>query len=218
MKIEKEDKTYWDDGVCLNPLTESTLSRVLHGHNGSGYVIISPCRDKSNLESDLGRELTDEEYKDIIEDRIIRFKNDLMRLGYSYIHAYGGYKEEGSDNISYEKSFIVYPFSRKGEQEDYEVFFKDMLDLGKKYKQDSILRKHPDENAKYVICKNDKTMVEFDGVTVNDIAQEYFTALRKNDSKNPKRFSYTFEGLYIPHASSIMDGHRRWAMNEIFLQ
>ena len=216
--LDFNENVKYDGNKCVVPLTESTLGRVLHGHKDSGYAIVSPCREKSNLEAELGRTLTDDEYEGIIEDRVIEFKQDLMRLGYSYIHAYGGYKEEGSDDVSYEKSFIVYPFSRKGEQEDYEVFFNDMLDLGKKYNQDSILRKHPKENAKYIACKNGKTMMEFNGITVNDIAQEYFTALRKNDIKSPKRFSYTYEGLYITKAGSIMEGHRRYSMNELFVQ
>ena len=209
--------TYFCGDICLKPLTESTLGRVLYGHKDSGYAIISPCREKDNLEKELGRSLTDKEYEDAIEDRIIELKHDLMKLGYSYISAYGGYKEDGSDEVSYERSFIVYPFDRKGEQQDYEKFFEDMLDLGNKYNQDSILRKHPDEKAKYILCKDGKTLMEFDGITVNDVAQEYFTALRKNDFKygNPKRFSYISEGIMMVKPGSIMEAHRRYSMNEI---
>ena len=211
--------TRFDDGTCLVRLTESTLGRVLHGHDGSGYVIISPCRAKENLEQELGRELTDQEAIDENNKRVRELKQDLIKLGYSYIHAYGGYHEEGTNEFSYEKSFIVYPFSRKGEQKDFEVFFKDMVDLGNKYNQDSILRKHPDEKAKYIVCKTGETDMEFDGITTNDITQEYFTALRQNDHKynmdSVKRFTY--EGLYVPKASSIMDGHRRYSMNELFV-
>ena len=210
-----KDKKF-DGDTCLVRLTESTIGRVLHGHSDSGYVIISPCRAKDNLENELGRELTEKEAIEENNNRVFNMKQDLMRLGYSYINAYGGYHEDGTDEFSYEKSFIVYPFSRKGEQEDYEVFFNDMLDLGKKYNQDSILRKHPDEKAKYIECATGDTEMEFDGITTNDISQEYFTALRKNDHKAVKRFTY--EGLYIPKASSIMDGHRRYSMNELFVQ
>ena len=219
MKFKVVDSGYdtrFDGDTCLVRLTESTLGRVLHGHEGSGYVIISPCREKSNLEQELGRVLTDQEAIDENNKRVHELKQDLMRLGYSYIHAYGGYHEEGTDDFSYEKSFIVYPFNRKGEQTDFEVFFNDMVDLGNKYNQDSILRKHPDEKAKYIVCKTGDVDMEFDGITVNDITQEYFTALRQNDHKGVKRFTY--EGLYIPKASSIMDGHRRYSMNELFIQ
>jgi len=118
----------------------------------------------------------------------------------------------------------VYPYNvRKGTSTDFETFSNDMLQLGKEYNQDSILIKAPNEKAKYVLCSTGETDFEFDGITLNDVAQQYFTALKKwhPDKKYKHPFQgkpqrYTLEGLYAPVGGSIMECHRRTSSDELF--
>lgn len=213
IKLENlTEKVFIDNKPC-ELLTEANLSRVTKGHNDSGFVIISPCRSKDNLEKELGKKLNDQQFEDENNKRYKELKNTIYSYGYSFIPVYGGYHEEGSEETSYEKSFIVYPFNKK-EEKDFEEMFNEMMKLGKRYNQDSILRKAPNENPSYINCSTGEKEMEFHGTSLNDISNEYFTALRKdNKGNNPKRFS--FEGLYVNPANSIMDGHMRSSQNEL---
>ena len=200
----------------VRKLDEASLSRVTMGHDDSGYVAISACRAKENLEDELGRDLDDKQAIAENNRRTRELAQKLKMLGYSYIPVYGGYHEEGALESSYEKSFVVYPFN-KSRSVDFEKFFEDLIKLGKKYNQDSILRKAPGEKAKYINCHTGEVEVEFDGMSFNDISKEYFTALKKyniGDDGSPQGFS--FEGLFAPVSGSIMESHRRDACGELF--
>lgn len=208
-KINFEDKIY-------HVLSEVNLNRIIKGHEEDGYVIISPCRSKENLEREIGEPLNDQQAVDENSKRVKELKNYLNSNGFSYIPVLGGYHEEGVEKSSYEKSFIVYPFNRKGEKVDFEEFFDKMLAQAEKYNQDSILRKAPGEKAQY-ITQDGNVDMEFNGVTLNGISQEYFTAIKKFESSSekgkPQRFS--FECLYFNAPGSIMETHKRYSLNEL---
>lgn len=158
--------------------------------------------------------------------RTIILKNKIIKSNMSFIPVYGGYKEIGSNVTSYEKSFIVFNFDRKGNKFDNDYLVNNAIQLGKEFDQDSVLIKLPNKSPKYIITDPNnmnfgETDFEFSGdYTLNDITQEYFTALKKikNDSNSvgkPQRF--TFEGVYInPSPRSVHEATRRHHMNELF--
>ena len=228
MKIEKieegkRNEIYFEN-TLYRALTEANLNRVTKGHDTTGYAIISASRSGDNMKSEMGQDLSDEQVVDENNRRTFELSQKIKHLGYSYIPVLGGYQEQGAKNPSFEKSFVVYPYNvRKGTSADFEVFFNDMLKLGKEYNQDSILRKAPNEKAQYIDCSSGKPTMEFDGMTLNDVSQEYFTALKKwnPDKKYSHPFQgkpqrYTLEGLYAPVGGSIMECHRRTMCEELF--
>lgn len=190
----------------MKQLNETNLNRLTRGHNKDGYIIISPCRGSQDFPNMNDQQVVDENNK-----RIRKMKNQLRNLGYSYIQVYGGYKEEGSDESSFETSFVVYPYdlSHKTNKE-FDDMYSDMLKLADEYNQDTILVARPGESPKYV-DRDGNTEMEFSGeLSFNDLSKEYFTALKKNEKS--KRF--TFESIYYKPCGNIMDGHMRTCLNE----
>lgn len=136
-------------------------------------------------------------------------------MGYAYIPVYGGYKEEGQDIAQVEKSFIVFPYQRRNsKQVDYETFLSSMMQLGKKYNQDSILVKYPNDDPQYFNLRtNNWEGRKFKNATLNDTQQIYFTALKGwNDiSRNTYSESY----LNKP-PQSVMSASMRASEGEMF--
>lgn len=158
--------------------------------------------------------------------RTVALKNKIIGADYSFIPVYGGFKEEGSPVASYESSFIVLPFTRKGVEKSVDELVADCLDWGEEFNQDSILVKRIGEAPKYYNCVGAKkgvsdTDIVFSGeYTLNDITQMFFTALKQyrqkkiDDNGNPilddngnyvyvndtelkgKPQRFTFEGIY----------------------
>jgi hypothetical protein len=74
--------------------------------------------------------------------------------------------------------------------------------LSKKYDQESFLYKpQGDEKKAYWIDRNGRVDYEFGNVTVNDLAQEFFTKLNnaKNSAKADRRFTFMNE-IYLNKA------------------
>jgi len=207
-------------------LTESSLNRIISGHDVNGYVMISASRgDCLNgvIENPSMQQIEDENNK-----RTTELKNNIRSLHYSYIPVFDGYKEENSDSASIEKSFIVFPYVNINKvQTDFKTFEKDMIELGKKYNQDAILIKRPNENPKYYYTNTDTwDNTDFGNVSLKDAQQQYFTALKKykdssldkkgqNWSKYPQRFSYVESYLDYP-PMSIMSASARHNAGELF--
>ena len=174
----------------LLKLTEANLNRISNGHEKDGYIILSACRN--NYSQDENNVRTKE------------LKQWLKNKHYSYIMVYGRYKEDISNEFRLEKSFIVYPFDIvTKEVTDWDVFEHDLSVIAKKYDQDSILVCRPNEKPFYKGVNSKVGDLEcFSGTKLNDVAQEYFTALkkwsdmslnRKNRSweeGNPQRFTF----------------------------
>ena len=209
----------------LELLTEVSLYRAVKEHDKDGYVIISAsrqdCIDKDNPSA---KEIWDENNK-----RAKNLKTDIANLSYSYVPVYGGYKEEGGNTASIEKSFIVFSYDfRKKVLVDFDIFEKELINLGKKYNQDTILIKRPNRMPKYFYL-NTSTWddIEFGHLKLNDITPQYFTALKgwadtglnKNRKDNwegtPKRFTYSESYINIP-PQTIMSAHARQAEGELF--
>lgn len=218
MKIIKENLLTENYTV----LTEANLNRIANGHDKDGYIMISACRGDALENPKSDQQVWDENNK-----RTRSLLADIQRLRYSYIPVYGGYKEEGSDVASIEKSFIVFPFNRAQKTAvDYETFLTDMIELGKKYNQDSILVKKPNSDPQYFNCRtNEFEGAPFKNATLNDMQQEYFTALKgwsdiskKGNSiewrGNPQRFTYQ-ESYLEKSPYNIMNRHMRALSGEL---
>lgn len=242
MKIVKEDTIK----TKRIPLTETTLNRVMSGHDEFGYVMISGMRDNlyrsSNGEvysthsdedkkspNDVEIEIGTQDWVDENNKRTNQLRNDLKSEKYSYIPVYGGYKEEGSETAKIEKSFIVFPYDiSTKEYRDFNEFKNRMLKLGDDFQQDSILVKAPNENPVYVDCATGKPDdYVFTNKKVNDIAQEYFTALKRwTDSSRKDKSSFTkgkpqrftFESLYMNDFPNSISEHRRRSLNGELVQ
>ena len=151
----------------LLKLTEANLNRVSDGHEKDGYIILSAFR--SDLTHDENNARTNE-LRDWLRDH-----------HYSYIGVYGKYREKISNEFKLEKSFIVYPFDIVSKSTaSWEIFEKDLSDIAKKYDQDSILICRPKEKPFYKGLKpgiRDEKC--FSGTKLNDVTQDYFTALKK---------------------------------------
>ena len=222
--VVDEEFNYWEDRELL---TEANLNRIVNGHDKDGYVIISAHRQDALADSNPDaneNELWQENNK-----RNKKLNSDINSLGYAYIPVYGGYKEEGQDVAQVEKSFIVFPYQRRNnEQVDYETFLSNMMQLGKKYNQDSILVKYPNDDPQYFnLLTNSWEGKKFKNATLNDAQQIYFTALKGwNDinlnKKNrtswqgkPQRFTYS-ESYLNKSPQSVMSASMRASEGEMF--
>ena len=191
-------------------LTEATLNRLVKGHDKDGYVILSASRgDKTDAENNR---------------RFEELKKTVWNLGYSYIPVFGGYSEEDHGEV-FEKSLFVLAKNKKEAEIDFDKFVEDMREIGSSYEQDSILVKYPDKAPMYLNLSTGEFDRPFDGeIKLNDLAQMYFTALKKwNTSKygdeikgNPQRYTYTFNEVYLSEQPKTISGaHRRSSNGEI---
>lgn len=219
-----------DNGNPMQVLDEETVNRITTKHNDSGYCILSACRSrfyKDGTEVPRGEEASDsellkgEKLASINNKRTLELKKMIIEKNYSFLPVYGGFKEEGASSASFEKSFIVFNFDRRGNTKDINDLVNDCMEMGKHFNQDSILVKKPNSKPYYANCTTGEVDVEFDGdYTLNDLTQMYFTALKKvqsDDNLKGKPQRFTFEGVYInPKPISVHESTRRHYMNEIF--
>jgi hypothetical protein len=103
-------------------LGESSLSRIWTyiEEENRNFGIISPFR--KSLPSDEN------------ESRYIQLKNIIKKLGYGYIEMKGGYKEDGEEDMSHEKSLFI-----------PEIKKDDLIELGIKFDQDTVIYKNETE-------------------------------------------------------------------------
>lgn len=199
-----------EDFSKYRKLDESTLNRLIKGHDKDGYAIISASRgDKTPSENNK---------------RFDELKEKVWSLGYSYVPVFGGYKEDDFGEVL-EKSLFVLPKNKRSGDIDLEKFFSDMRELGKEYEQDSVLVKYPDENPRYLELSTGELGAPFDGeLLLNDVTQQYFTSLKKwnvdkyGDSINgkPQRYTFTTNEVYLrEQPKTISEAHRRSLLGEI---
>lgn len=225
--------TYYS-GNPLRKLDEVTLNRIISKHDKSGYCIVSACRatfytDGTPVPNDVDvgsippEKLADEKQVIIFNNaRTKELRQKIISANRSFLPVFGGFKEENAETSSFEKSFIVFNFDRKGNLSDMDSLYQDCLNWGKEYNQDAILVKKPDGKPYYASCvkgSEGNVDMEFSGeYTLNDITQMYFTALKKINDTNfkgkPQRF--TFEGVYLnPYPVSTAEMAYRVHTNEI---
>ena len=204
-------------------INENNARRLLDKHTKDGYVVISPCRgfDDFGIDRDTpnANELLTRANKPRIEALIKAIKDS----GFSYTPVYGGFIEnlgtENEQNV-YERSFIVYPYNKKGELINFENLQKFAIKMCNIFNQDSVLIHAPNQKPTYVNRNGDVEFELGDKRTFNDYTQEYFTDLHKNTqgkkAKRATRFSYT-ESYFNPAPQTLNESFIRKANNEIAL-
>lgn len=199
------------------PISESSVDRILNKHGNAGMAIISANR------SDADNRTNNEKTKELIKD--------LKDSGFTYIPVYGGY--HGSDDVvdEYEPSFVVTCFDRNGEKQNIKKLFNFAIEMCGKYNQDSVLFKAPNQSPNYYDRNGAKVNTSStNDVIKNDPTQEFFTSLIKTnklDKENPersKRFTYDIQfenktyGIYLnPKPTTLNERMRRTKSGEIIL-
>ena len=207
------------------PITEVNAKSLIDKHSKSGYVILSPCR--GYFDFNLNPNTDKEKLSSINNIRIRELIELIKESGFSYTPVYGGFienqGEENEENV-YERSFIIYPYNKKGELMNFELLRDFAIEMGKRFNQDSVLIKEPNGNAKYVKQNGDIDFEFGDNIEFNDLTQTYFTDLHKNTNKfkdmskrTPTRFSFV-ESYINPAPQSLNESHSRWLNNEVFLK
>lgn len=210
----------------LVSLNEVNAKSLIDRHSKDGYIIISPCRGCADFGLDSSNPSDREKLNNINRKRIKELIEILKATDWSYTPTYGGFIENyGTDKEEnvYERSFVVYNHYRDGSVGNFNDLYKFALEMCKKYNQDSVLIKAPNENPKYV-KKDGETDLSFsDKVAFNDLQQEYFTDLHKNTDKfgdkskrRPTRFSF-LESYINPAPQCYGERIRRSRNGEIFL-
>ena len=217
-KMNKDEKSIYDRyGKDYMPLTETTMNRLVHGHNDKGYIIITAAKSENQEDGNNQRR------KSLV--------SDLKELGYSYVPAFCGYKEEGQEKASLEKSYVVFPYDIATEKyDDFDNFRKNLINLGKKFKQEGILVKEDGKNPICIQCDTGEPYEGdegFTGVIFDHADDEYFTALKKHKDmhlsgknrahKNVSSRRFTFEAYIDEQPHQIMSGHARYSLNEFVI-
>lgn len=170
-------------------LNESNFSRMLT-HIDNGYCFISASRNEN----------TDQENAEATD----RLAYDIRSLGMGYIPILGGFIEnkgmEDETEVT-ERSFIV---PQPKDISDIE-FFDAMIELCRKYNQDSVLLSMPgfcdfgyyDKNGNLDFSPGENLIL------TDEKVGEYFSALHKGSRRN-KKFAFT-EWLAVRRAGNVTD-------------
>lgn len=194
-------------------LTETNINRITRGHDS--YAMISASRQ------DIGNNPT--ETWNLNNQRFNELKRLVWDKKLSYTPVFGGYKETNSNKASVEKALIVYPYNR-AEPVDFNEFEKFIISLGKKFNQDTVLIKRPDDYPTYYDCRTNSWLTPFKSVDINDVQKSFFTSLKgwSDISKNkraewkgkPQRFTYV-ETYIDKEPINIMGRHAKYHVREI---
>ena len=225
------------------PLSEASLNKMMqHGENG--LVIISANRseiESTNPEHDLTDEVeaslegkggpqaidSDAMYDEMrawLRHRNAhadnRLRNDIRHAGFSYTPVYGGY--HGTDGVvdSYEPSYVVYCYDRKGNERDFQDLERFALDMCRKYKQDSVYVQRPGEPPVFLDADgNQLNASSSKDFKFNRDDEEFYTTTAR-DKTSPQRFTadIVFESMYIPlRPASYNENMRRVKSGEYIL-
>jgi hypothetical protein len=180
ISLHKKAKTANEDvmkrfyGLLANHNTpvridEITIDRLLKKHGGNGMVNISANK------TGLPQEINDENTKSLIRD--------LRQSGFSYLPTYGGYRAENGVEDDYEPSFVVFNYDTKGNARDFDDLKQFALAMCKKYDQDSVLVKAPEQVPVWLDRDGNKANArESEKYWKNDPKQPYFTSFKSKDA------------------------------------
>lgn len=182
------------------PLNEISMSRLLGKQFKGAFAIVSAssCR-KTPEENDM-----------CAKDMYSTIRNS----GFCFIPAFGGFSEidikTGEQvNYTYETLAIILCHDKDGKEIPFQRLYDFVINLGKKYEQESVLIKSPQENPEYIVT----TARE-----LNDLTQMHFANMAsKLSSVRKNRFSFTRQYLN-PTFETLFEGHRRFLRGELFLK
>lgn len=156
-------------------LFEQSLARVWQ-HSREGYFTISAFKGNEELAHNMAQHE--------------KLKKDTKAAGLGFFEIDGAYVYRETGDRSAELSLFV-PF-KEGvfTMPEFRAF---ALQMGKKYKQESVMFFHPDEGGIYLYSNGKEEKIG--SVASLDQWKEYWSALRENSQKGR---SYVVEGCRIP--------------------
>lgn len=207
------------------PLDGTNAQYLIDSHTKNGFAFVSACKGFADSGLDGNNPEDREALSAINSERTRELITLVQNKGFSYTLLYGGFIEEPGtvpERKVYERGVIIYAEKRNGEV-DSRGMFELASEICKRYNQDSVLVKMPNENPKY-ISQDGSAGAEFSGViSFNGLAQTYFTDLHKNtvnktsgDSR-ATRFSFT-ESYIAPKPLCYSESHVRYLKGEVFLK
>lgn len=204
------------------PLSESSLNRMME-HGQTGMVIIS-SQVSSVQRNDPNLDLTDKFEQDMesqggvqsidsdalydemqdwlkVRNRVAdkELKHDIEKAGFSYTPVFGGYRMQETGEESYEPSYVVYCYDKKGQPRDFEELKAFALKMCLKYSQESVYVQAPGKPPVYLDYNgNQVNKSSSDNFKFNRKQEEFFTTTAR-DKSNDKRFTadIVFESMYI---------------------
>jgi len=206
--IEEPDLTYE-----TTVMYESSLTKIERYHMDNGFMIISAFRDEySNREgTSILKKNTNVNYK-----RHTNLKSDLKGKGLSFFELRGYWDESGSDGIKYKDMESKYreAISSGEKHKDarkyappYEIscfvpYKKDMLiddfrkigiDLCRKYGQDGIIIKYPDQKDIFILDMSGSEVSIGKSLAFSKISSAYLRL-----KKGLRSGEFVFEGYKKP--------------------
>jgi len=177
----------------MKQIHESSLSRIItHIEKTKEFGVISPFR-KSN---------TDKENTDNFKELVITVRD----MGYGYIQLDGGYS--GDEGFFSEKSLFIPNIKRD-----------EIIKLGKRYDQHSIIHKN-DDNFALIGTNIDagigKVLSKFDvsgrGISIDDVGdkfRDFFSTLTKG-SHSGKKFLFKMQEKVETNMYHVMKNGPKW--------
>ena len=205
------------------PLSETSLNQMME-HGKTGMIIISGNRseiDSSDPALSLRKEFDRHVEKlggyGVIDSDALygmerewlakrnkaadkQLKKDIMAAGFSFTPVFGGYHGKDSVVDSYEPSYVVYCYNRKGEPVDFETLKQFGLKECFKFKQESVYIQAPGQPPVYLDSDGNRmdksSSLDF---KLNRDGEEFFTTTSR-DKTHPQRFTgdIQFESVCIP--------------------
>lgn len=132
-------------------ISESSMTRIKHWLSTKDIAIITAYRtslihvtDNTIIDIKVGTRYTTAQKK----ERQTRLKSLLLTRGYGVTRMTGGFKEHGQENHTIEESLFVVNLK------DDPTFFDNIVILGEKFNQDSILYKGKDDEVAFGVVTN----------------------------------------------------------------
>lgn len=183
MKFDKNDVMrryfgYLANGHPPKLLEKMNASTLIKRHGAHGFGVISAQKQNCN-----------DTYNETKTKALV---TDIQKAGYRYIPIYGCNVDANETKDNFVPSFIVFPFSTKTNQfMEFDPFRQFVLDMCRKYIQDSVLLSNPDNTTAYY-DKDGKAIksVSLDSI-FNEPSQIY---LNPDPTTFGERFRRTYSG------------------------
>jgi len=193
-------------------IDEMSLERLFAKHYPNGIIIISGNRHENTHEQNNTNFKT--------------LKAELTNAGFSYAPVFGGFVETDAVTGDFTKDVIEpalvvfnYPAGSNQPIDNTGDKLKEIgLKLCVKYQQDSFLFSPPNDNKSYYINQSGGVDMTFNGTSINDLTNTYFTSLGKpsNPNKSDKRFSFTEQKYINESPSNVGAAMKRYG--EVFFE
>lgn len=172
----------------LTSSSSYNLDNIIHGKQArNGYAIISAEHE------DAPKKINDEQTE--------KLEEEIVKAGYSFKHALGGYTYDGGDDYTKEKSFVVFNFYRDGTKGDFKDLEKFALKMCNDFDQESVLIAAPGKVPVYKDSNGNVVSNEehsSDKVSVNMKNPPAYTSFKtsKGTTEDDERKEWTLPDRY----------------------